>query len=161
MVIGPVGGVLAAAIVVLGSTVAAMSVRFNPELYGPFGGPRFFLMIMLSEMVLFGTLVGIGIANRHRAQVHRPMMLLATIVILSGSLARTPYVMNLAVLPPLYVYGPSLLFGALLFLLHWGMTRLVNRWFLIGYAGIVAASFVSVGLGSTALWNQMTGTFVR
>jgi hypothetical protein len=64
------------------------------------------------------------------------MMLLATIVILSGSLARTPYVGNLAVLAPPTWYGPPLLFGALLFLLHWGMTRLVNRWFLIGYAGI-------------------------
>lgn len=100
MVIGPVGGVLAAAIVVLGSTVAAMSVHFNPELYGPLGGPRFFLMIMLSEMALFGTLVGLGIANRHRAEVHRPMMLLATIVILSGSLARTRMWGTLPSFPP-------------------------------------------------------------
>jgi hypothetical protein len=42
-----------------------------------------------------------------------------------------------------------------------GHDATAERWFLIGYAGIVAASFVSVGLGSTALWNQMTGTFVR
>lgn len=86
MVIGPVGGVLAAAIVILGSTVAALSVQFNPQIYGPFGGARFFLVIMFTQMVLFGTLVGIGIANRRRAEIHRPMMLLATLVILSGAL---------------------------------------------------------------------------
>lgn len=160
MVIGPFGGALAAAIVILGSTVATLSVHFNPEPYKLFGGPRFFLMIMLSEMVLFGTLVGIALANRRRPEVHRPMMLLATIVILSGSLTRTPYVLNLALQPPLYVYWPSLLFGGLLFLLHWGMTRLANRWFLMGYAAIVVASFVSAGLGSSAVWNQMVGPFV-
>jgi hypothetical protein len=41
------------------------------------------------------------------------------------------------------------------------MTRLPNRWFLVGYAGLVLGSFVSVGLGSTAIWIQMVGTFVR
>ena len=160
MAIGSFGGALSAAIVILGSLVAALSVHFNPDSYKLFGGPRFFLMIMLSEMVLFGTLVGVALANRHRPDVHRPMMLLATIVILSGSLARTPYVVNLALLPPLYEYWPSLVFGALLFLLHWGMTRVANRWFLIGYVAIVAASFVSAGLGTTAVWNRMAGTFV-
>jgi hypothetical protein len=53
-------------------------------------------VIMLSEMLLFGTLVTVGIVNRHRAEIHRPIMLLATIVILSGSLARIPYVLLLA-----------------------------------------------------------------
>lgn len=160
MAIGPLGGVLAAAIVILGFTVAPLSVHFNPDLYGPFGGPRSFLMIMLSQMMLFGTFVGIGLANRGRAEIHRPMMLLATIVVLSGSLARFPYVTNIALLPPLYTYLPPLLFGGLLFLLHWAMTRLANRWYLLGYAGLAIASFVFVGLGSTALWNQMVGKFV-
>jgi hypothetical protein len=160
MVIGPAGAVLAAALVILGSTVAALSVHYNPQIYGPFGGARFFLVVMLTQMVVFGALVAIGIANRRRAEIHRPMMLLATLVILSGSLGRVPYVANLAVLPPLYAYTPTLLFGALLFLVHWGMTRLTNRWYLVGYAGFVLASFASVGLGNTELWNQMVGTFV-
>jgi hypothetical protein len=160
MVLGPLGGVLAAAIVILGSSVALLSVHFSADLYAPFGGARFFLAIMLSEMVLFGTFVAIGIANRHRAEIHRPMMLLATLAIISGSLGRIPYVVNLAILPPLYVYWPALLFGGVLFLLQWGMTRLANRWYLIGYAGIAVGSVVSVALGSTTLWSQMTASFV-
>jgi hypothetical protein len=40
------------------------------------------------------------------------------------------------------------------------LAQRVNRWFLMGYTAIVVASFVSVGLGSTAVWNQMAGTFV-
>ncbi|MGH9255044.1 MAG: hypothetical protein ACRD3C_10790 [Vicinamibacterales bacterium] len=131
MVIGPLGAVLAVLVVVLGSSVALFSVRFNPKIYEPLGGPQFSLMLMLSEMVLFGTLVTVGIVNRRRAEIHRPMMLLGTIVIVSGSLFRLPYVLPLGILPPLYFYNPALLFGALLFLLHWGMTRTMNRPYLI------------------------------
>jgi hypothetical protein len=65
------------------------------------------------------------------------MMLLATIFIMSGSLGRCPYVGNLAVIPHMYVYLPMMLFGGLLFLLQWGMTKVMNRWFALGFAGIV------------------------
>jgi hypothetical protein len=160
MVIGLWGAVLAGLIVVLGSSVALLSVHFNPRAHEPFGGPQLSLMIALSEMLLFGTLVTVGIVNRHRAEIHRPMMLLATIVIVSGSLARMPYMLPLAILPPLYVYTLSLLFGAMLFLLHWGMTRAVNRWYLIGYLAILIASFVFVGLGSTGVWTRLVDTLV-
>ncbi len=160
MAIGPVGGVIAATIVILGSVAASLSVRFNPELYKPFGGARFFLVEMLTEMLLFGALVAIGLKYRRRPEVHRPVMLLATISIIGGSLGRCPYIGQLALLPPLYAYVPPLLFGALLFLIQWGMTRAANRWYAIGYAGIVLVFFVSVALGNTMLWNQMVGTFV-
>jgi hypothetical protein len=159
LVIGPLGGVLAAAIVILGATVAPLSVRFSPQIYATLGGPRPFLATMLLQMLSFGTLVGIGLVYRRRPEIHRPMMLLATIVIQSGALGRFPYIENLAAFPPLYVWGPVLLFGGLLFVLQWGMSRTPNRWYLIGYAGMVMASFLSVAVGRTALWNGMVSTF--
>lgn len=160
VVTGRIGAVLAPLIVVLGSTAAAFSVHFRPEIYGPLGGPRAFLATMLIEMVLFGTLVGVGLAYRRRPEIHRPMMLLATIVILSGSLGRFPYIEALAFRPPFYVWGPSLLFGGLLFLLQWAMSRAANRWYLVGYAGMVIACFLSMAVGNSGLWNRMLGSFV-
>ena len=68
-------------------------------------------------------------------------------------------IQNLAAFPPLYVWGPVLLFGGLLFVLQWGMNRTPNRWYLMGYAGMAIASFLSVAEGSTALWNRMVSTF--
>jgi len=111
-------------------------------------------------MLLFGALVGIGLVYRRRPEIHRPMMLLATIVIQSGSLGRFPHIGTLAGFPPLYVWGPLLLFGGLLFVLQWGMSRTPNRWYLMGYAGMVMASFLSVAVGSTALWNRKVSAFV-
>ena len=160
MVIGPIGGVLAAAIVILGSTVAPLSVHFSPQVYGALGGPRPFLAMMFVQMLSFGTLVGIGLVYRRRPEIHRPMMLLATIVIQSGSLGRFPYVEQLTAFPPLYVWGPVLLFGGLLFFLQWGMTRTLNRWYLMGYAGMVIASFISAGVGHTAIWNRTFSAFI-
>jgi len=39
------------------------------------------------------------------------------------------------------------------------MNRNPNRWYLMGYAGMAIASFLSVAEGSTALWNRMVSTF--
>jgi len=158
--IGALGGGLAAAIVILGTTVAPLSVHFSPQVYATLGGPRPFLATMFVQMLLFGALVGIGLVYRRRPEIHRPMMLLATIVIQSGSLGRFPHIGTLAGFPPLYVWGPLLLFGGLLFVLQWGMSRTPNRWYLMGYAGMVMASFLSVAVGSTALWNRKVSAFV-
>lgn len=160
LVIGPLGGVLAAAIVILGATVAPLSVHFSPQVYASIGGARPFLATMWVQMLSFGTFVGIGLVYRRRPEIHRPMMLLATIVIQSGALGRCPYIENIAALAPLYVWGPVLLLGGLLFLLQWGMSRAANRWYLMGYAGMVTAAFVSVTVGSSAVWNRMVSTVV-
>ncbi len=100
MVIGRLGGVLAAAIVILGTIAAALSVHFSPQVYATLGGPRPFLATMFVQMLLFGTLVGIGLVYRCRPEIHRPMMLLATIVILSGAFGRFPYMEDLASFHP-------------------------------------------------------------
>ena len=160
LVIGPVGGVLAAAIVILGSIAASLSVHFRPEIYAPFGGPRPFLAAMFVQMVSFGTFVGIALAYRRRPEIHRPMMLLGTTVIQTATLGRFPYIENLALLPPLYVWGPMLVFGGLLFVLQWAMNRAPNRWYLMGYAGIVVASFLSLAVGHSALWSRAVSSFV-
>jgi hypothetical protein len=160
LVIGPIGGVLAAAIVILGTIVAPLSVHFSPQVYAALGGPRPFLAMMLVQMLSFGTLVAIGLVYRRRPEIHRPMMLLATIVIQSGALGRFPYIEELAAFPPLYVWGPVLLFGGSLFVLQWGIGSTPNRWYLMGYAGMVMASFLSVAVGRTAIWSGMLSNFV-
>jgi hypothetical protein len=88
------------------------------------------------------------------------MMLLATVVILSGALARCPIICDLAATPPLYAYAPVLIFGALLFFLHWGMTRRANRWYLLGYTAVTVTFLLSMPLGRSSLWKQIVGGFV-
>ena len=116
--------------------------------------------MLLTEIVSFGMFVGLALHYRRRSDIHRPMMLLATICIISASLVRSPYISHLAVLPPLYVYLPAMIIGALLFILQWAMTGTANRWYAIGYAGIAVTFFVSVAVGNSSLWSQLVAMFV-
>ena len=160
MRVGVAGAVLAGMMVVLGSVTAILSARYNPGLYQPIGGARFFLATMLGEMLSFGTLVATAIICRRRAEIHRPMMLLASLMIISGSLGRCPYIGNFALMPPLYVLGPALALGALFLVLQWGMMRTVSRWYAVGYSAVVIASFIFIVVGHSSAWNQIARTIV-
>ena len=160
MRIGVGGAVLAGIMVPLGSVSAILSARYNTELYQFFGGPRFFLAIMLGEMLSFGLLVGVSIVYRRRPEIHRPMMLLASLMIISGSLGRCPYIGQFAIMPPLYVLGPALALGALFLVLQWGMTRAFNRWYAVGYSAMVAASCIFIVIGHSAMWNQIAAAIL-
>jgi len=160
MRIGIGGAVLAGVMVPLGSVAAILSTRYNAELYQPFGGARFFLATMLGEMLSFGVLVGVAIIYRRRPEIHRPMMLLASLMIISGALGRCPYIGEFAAMPPLYALGPALALGALFLVLQLGMIRALSRWFAFGYSAIVIASFIFIVIGRSALWNQIAGAIL-
>jgi len=160
MRVGVAGAVLAGAMVILGPAVAILSARLNPGVYQPLGGARFFLATMLGEMLAFGTLVVTAVVYRRRAEIHRPMMLLASLMIISGSLGRCPYIGAFALMPPLYVLGPALVLGAVFLVLQWGMTRAVSRWYAFGYSAVVIASFIFIAVGHSSAWNQIAGTIV-
>ena len=76
---------------IAGLAAGSLSVHYNPALYDDFGGPRYFLAIMVSEMLTFGGLVTAGMGYRHRREVHRPLMLLATVSVVGAAMAGWPY----------------------------------------------------------------------
>ena len=160
MRIGVFGAALAGVMVVLGSATAILSAHHNPEVYQPLGGARFFLATMLGEMIGFGALVAIAVVYRRRPEIHRPMMLSASLMIISGSLARCPYISRFAIMPPLYVLGPALVLGALFLVLHWAMTRSVSGWYALGYCAFAVASIIFIVIGHSTLWNQLAGAIV-
>lgn len=160
MRLGVLGALLAGVMVILGSATAILSTRYNLDSQ-MFGGPRFFLAIMLGEMLSFGVLVGVAIIYRRRAEIHRPVMLLASLMIISGSLGRFPYIGQFALMPPLYVLGPALALGALFLILQWGMTRAFNRWYAVGYSAILIASCILIVIGHSGMWNKIAGAILR
>ncbi len=89
--LGRIGAFLAGAIVIFGIAVAPLSVHYNPAACADFGGARYFLALMWPEPVAFGVFVTLALAYRVRPEVHRPMMLLATTGLMTGSLDRMPY----------------------------------------------------------------------
>jgi hypothetical protein len=100
--LGVLGGVLAALVVILGTTTAILRVKGGAA---PIPGvsPLSFLAIPLFDMVVFAALVGAALYFRHRADVHKRLMTLATISLLSAPIARLPFALLRA--------GPPAFFG--------------------------------------------------
>jgi hypothetical protein len=88
--LGVAGGVLAALMLVVGAATALIRAKAGAA---PPGGPPplVFLVVPLGDLLVFGTLVGVGLHYRRRPDVHKRLMLLAMIAILPAAIARLPF----------------------------------------------------------------------
>ncbi len=90
--LGYAAAALAAAMVVAGFLAAVDAARRGAA---PPGIPALvFLAVPMADLVIFSTLVGLGIALRRRPDAHRRVMLVSTIAILTPAIARLPGVMT-------------------------------------------------------------------
>jgi len=88
--LGIVGGALAVLMIVVGVMTAIIRTKQGMNL-GDGSSPLAFLVIPLGDMAVFSSLVGAGFYFRRRADVHKRLMLLATISILTAAIARLPF----------------------------------------------------------------------
>jgi hypothetical protein len=85
--LGFLGGVLAATVVAVGTLTAITAAR-NGATPGP--PPLVFLTIPLGDMVVFAILVSLGLAYRNRMAIHKRLILLSTLSMLTAAIARIP-----------------------------------------------------------------------
>jgi hypothetical protein len=88
--LGIAGALLAVLVTILGTMTAIYAARTGfspaPEMLPPLA----FLIKPLGDMVLFAGLVGAGVYFRRRSAIHKRLMLLGTVTMLSPALARWP-----------------------------------------------------------------------
>ena len=154
--------VIASAIAVTGPLVATRSIRLVPQqTVFDWPGPQF-LLIMYTEVALFVTFVAIGVLNRKRPRIHRPMMLLASLVILTGATGRIPLVNSMFGFHTwMALFGPVVALGAILMLVRLAMTRSLDREFATGYAALVVVTVVAARLAVTSVWVSWAGTILK
>lgn len=147
---GIAGALLAAAMVVVGtSTAIASAGRGNAP---PGADPLTFLAIPLFDMLLFAVFVGAALYLRRKSEVHKRLMLLAYVSILTAAVARLP-----GVLP----YGPFVFFGFTFILLVVAMAydlasrRRVHPVYLWGGAVLVISVPARLFVSSTDSWRQL------
>lgn len=88
--LGVAGGALAALMVVVGVTTGLVRARgFDVPPGTP--SPLVFLTVPLGDMLVFACLVCAGFYFRRRLDVHKRLMLLATIAIMPAAVARLPF----------------------------------------------------------------------
>lgn len=145
--LGILGGLIATVMVVVGVTTAI--IRAKQGAAPPGVPPLAFLTVPLVDMLVFPILVGAGFYFRRRPDVHKRLMLLATISILAAAVARLPFVLS---------GGPPVFFGLTdLFILACVIYDLVSRGRVhraTVWAGllIIASQPLRLILGGTHAW---------
>jgi hypothetical protein len=148
--LGVAGGVLAAAMVVVGTrTAIAAAARGGAP---PGVDPLAFLAIPIFDMVVFPIFVIAALVQRRNKEAHKRLMLLAYVSILTAAVARWP-----GVLP----YGPLMFFGLTLIVLIVAVVydvasrRRVHPVYIWGGALLVASVPVRLMVSSTSAWRSI------
>ena len=154
--LGVAGGVLAAAMVVAGTSIAiATAARGSAP---PGADPLAFLIIPLFDMILFATFVGLALALRRDKETHKRLMLLAYISIIVAAVARLPGV--LAMGPPGF-FGLSFLFVVAAAVYDFVSRRRVHKAYLWGGAVILVSVPVRLAISSTGAWRSFAELLTR
>jgi len=115
-----------------------------------------FLLVMLTEIFLFTVFVTIGVIYRKQPRIHRPMMLLASLSLISGATVRIPLVNAVFGLHQwLALFAPVTVLGGFLLLLRLAMTRRFEREYAYGYAALVAVTLIASRLAMTHAWISL------
>jgi hypothetical protein len=147
---------VALGVAITGFMVAVQSVRPVPQI--PFWGMAYrqFLLVMLAEVALFSLFVVAGVLSRRRPEVHRAMMLLASLSILAGATVRIP------ILFPVFgesgwmgIFGPIFTLGAGFLLARTLLRRVIDRWLATGFAVMVLLYVSASKLAVSDAWSDL------
>jgi hypothetical protein len=154
--LGVAGAVLAAAMVVAGtSTAIATAARGS----APAGiDPLAFLVIPLFDMALFATFVSAALLRRRDKEAHKRLMLLAYISIVVAAVARLPGVLPLG---PLVFFGLGFLFVVAAAIYDFVSRGKVHKVYLWGGALIAVSVPVRLAISSTRAWRAFAQLLTR
>ena len=156
--LGIAGGVIAVLMVVLGVTTAL--IRANQGVTPvPGVSPLSFLVVPLGDMLVFSILVGAGFYYRRRPDVHKRLMLLATVSILAAAIARLPFAIMQAG-PPAFFGFTDVFVAACLFYDLITLRRIHRATALAGLL-IVASQPLRLMLGGTHAWLSFAAWLVN
>jgi hypothetical protein len=161
---GKLGVAIAALMVVTGVLVAGNSVAVA-RADGFADQAHAFSIIPLSAILFFAVVVAIAVANVRRPDIHKRLMLLATITILGAPIARWFLVTMApadAVGPPPVMISvfPSLITNLLLAVavLHdWRRHGRVHRAYVYGFTALVALQVLRIPVSQSSAWHSFVG----
>jgi len=154
--LGLVGGGLAALVVIVGILTAIFAAARGSS---PGPPPLVFLVIPLGDMLVFAILIGLALYYRRRLEVHKRLMLLASLSLLVAAIARIPFrfieangplaffgLTNLCILA--FVAGDTL------------RQRRLHPVFIWGTLFIIASQPLRMLLATTDAWTRFASSLV-
>jgi hypothetical protein len=161
MRLGKFGVVVAVFTFIVGFQLAIASGRFNPPEVRIWDlSAKQFMAVSLFTVVFFAAMVAIGLWKRRKPAIHRTFMVLSMLSVMPPILDRIDPIKNLyinTVFGPLF--GPffsTFVLGLLILIVHWALTRKIDRVYAIGYAVFFVGGFISMRLAPTAFWERIS-----
>ena len=136
-----------------GIKLAIESVRSYPEII--FGGMEYrqYLLVMLTDVVVFTLLVLAGVLFRRKREAHRAMMLLACLSVLGAAVSRMPVLYHVLEHAGLIgEFGPIFIIGALFLLVGSFFDRALDRWFAVGFVVMTLIHISSYLFATSDTW---------
>jgi hypothetical protein len=152
--LGILGGVIATLMVLIGFTTAVIRAKQGATPL-PNVSSLSFLVVPLGDILVFAMLVGAGFYYRRRPDVHKRLMLLATISILAAAIAR----LHFAIMqkgPPAF-FGFTDLFIVAVLVYDLITLRRIHRATAWAALLIVASQPLRLLLGGTHVWLSFAG----
>ena len=157
------GGALVALVAVLTSPVmATKAIRLRPtELLFDMNYAQF-LLVMYTEVLAFTVFVALAIAYRKKPAVHRSMVVLATLAVISGSTSRIHVLFNaFGGHGWLGLFGVPLALGAVILAVRMILDRRFNGPFMAGYAALGAAYIIAFSVATGPWWTQTVAQIAK
>ena len=152
--LGVGGAVLAALLLIVGTTTAILRVKGGNPSPIPGVPPLSFLAVPLFDMVVFAMLIGTGLVLRNRPETHKRLMTLATIALTSAPIARFSFVRQVG--PPAF-FGLTDLFIVAMLVYDLATRRKVHPATIWGGLVIVASQPLRLMISGTPAWLAFAG----
>jgi hypothetical protein len=169
--LGLIGISIATAMCIIGPLAAMRSMAHAAELGAGLMG-REFAIVSLSAIVFFAVTIILAIANVHRPEVHKRLMLLGTVSLLQAAAARWFFVLmappearhlspaETGPAPVAISVPPGLLVDLLLvaaMIYDWRTRGKVHRVYAIGVPALVILQVIRAPLSTTPAWHAVAG----
>jgi len=158
--IGYLGALLALSMVIVGMIVTIHAVKYGTPAKPPGLPMADFLVVPFFDVIVFATLAGAGLYFRTKPQVHKRLMILATLGILTAGLARIPldFIRNRDI-STIFLMGDAI---ALAYVLHDTLThKRLHPACLFGGLLIVLSVPFRFTIDDTQIWQNFTSWLVR
>jgi multisubunit Na+/H+ antiporter MnhC subunit len=156
MSLGLAGVALAVAIVVIGFFTGVAAAKFGSQSTPPDIPPLAFMIVPLTDIVLFAGLFGAAYYYRKQPATHKRLMLLTAVNFLPPAVARLPFEW-VAAAGPLFYFGVPAFIAIGLLVLDRAQTGRVNKPFLIGAIVLIASYPIRIVLSGTDAWMSFAG----
>jgi hypothetical protein len=146
--------------------IAIGSTKGTPPDLVRFGlAPKAFLTVPLIGVLTFALFVTVGVLNRRRPEIHRPMMFLASLAVVAAALGRiapfNDWYAGTWLEHWFSAFVSMLLLGALLLAVKCVIEKRFDRWFAGGLAVLAAICMAISLVAKTTSWEQFATFLLR